>query len=297
MASPNDQGAAAQQVVSAVPAAYAAPREVEQRFEPDAINRTSHFTATILEMPIRHAEALARIGPASALNGAGQIFCTQFAAISNKFPLDTNATQEASLDEFVNIFGPGKALDEFRGRLKSHLIAQGSQYISPPGGSVHPNPEFIRWINNLIVFADTAFPGGSAQPHLSFTLTQLPKNRFQDLSISVGPDKLSGAGLSKQFTWTAAPGAKITLSERGVSFAEFEGPWAPFRFGSDALWQHTEGLPELQFAVQTNGRQQKFEDGTPKIAYYELKMNNSWVLNKARLASLRNCVRPVALTR
>jgi type VI secretion system protein ImpL len=294
MAPPNDQSAASQ-VLTAVAGAYASPRDVAQRFEPDAINRTNRLTVTILEAPIRRAEDVARTGPAAALNGAGAAFCSMFASVSNKFPLDPNAQQEGSLDEMSNIFGAGKALATFKAQLQPFFAIQGTQIVAPPGGNVRLNPDFQRWFNTVLAFAEITYPGGSPQPRLSFGLTQSPKNsKFQELSITVGGDKLSGMGASKQFTWAGNVGARVTLAERGVSFYDLEGPWAPFHFFADAIWLNTGPIPELQIQLQANQRVQRWEDGTVKAAYYELRMNNPWVLEKARLAGMRNCVRVVA---
>ncbi len=294
LAPPNDQGAASQ-VLSAVAGAYAAPREVAQKFEPDALNGTNRLTVTILEAPIRRAEDVARTGPAGALNGAGAAFCSVFASVTNKFPLDPNSQQEASLDEMSNIFAAGKALSTFKTQLQPFFQIQGTQLVAPPGGNIRLNPEFQRWFSNLLAFAETAYPGGSPQPRLSFSLAQSAKNsKFKDLSITIAGDKLSGSGAARQFTWTATPGAKVTLAEQGVPFYDQEGAWAPFHFFVDSIWLNTGAAPELQMQLQTNGRAQKWDDGSIKASYYELRMSNPWVLEKARLAGMRNCVRVVA---
>jgi type VI secretion system protein ImpL len=296
LAPPNDPAATAQ-VLSAVSNAYGGPREIAQRFDTGKAAGIELIALSLLNQPIRLAENVAKTGPAGALNGAGQAFCSQFAPLARKFPFNSAATEEASLEELDSIFAPsqGKALfDFYSGVLQKYIVKQGSQYVAPSSDTLRIAPEFLRWFNSMAGFADALYPGGSPQPRLGLSLTQSAKNRFSDLSITVDGEKLSGG--SRQFTW---PGKKpgITISERGDPLISFEGPWALFRFASEANWEAAAGAAELQFRLQTNGRQQKFADGTDKIVYYELRMSNPTVLQRPHLAAMRNCVSRVASVR
>ncbi len=295
LAPPNDPGAAAQ-ALSAVTGAYNAPREMAQRFEGDAVHHIDKLALDLLVQPIRLAENVVRTGPAGALNAAGQGFCAQFSRVAGKFPFNPAAAEEASLEEVDGIFGPapGRALfDFYNGTLQKYVVRQGSQYVALGSGPVRIAPEFLRWFSSLAAFADALYPGGVQQPKLAFSLTQSGKNKFRQLSITVDGDRLSSFGGTKQFTWPG-PQPGITIADRADPLITFEGRWALFRFASEANWQAGGGAAELQFRLQTNGRQQKFADGTDKIIYYELRMNNPRILQPAQLAAMRRCVARVA---
>ena len=90
----------------------------------------------LLEEPIKAADALLKRGPIDIANGAGKGFCSQFAAIVNKYPFDPNSSQDLPVDQLYPIFGPtGDAWKKLNDDVKPLVLKVGSKYVANPSAS------------------------------------------------------------------------------------------------------------------------------------------------------------------
>ena len=83
--------------------------------------------------------------------------------------------------------------------------------------------------------------GGTHDPRLTYTMTALPAEGLQGISLSLDGQVLKGSGKGgekQDFTWpgTAVHGERLVrqYGRRRTGFITYEGLWAAFRFFGDA---------------------------------------------------------------
>ena len=202
----------------------------------------------------------------------------------HKIPMNPNAHEEATLEEFNGLFAPGKKFWQFyETKLQKVLVQQGSQYVASSTGSLHITPDFQRFFNSVAAFSHAMYPGGSPQPRLTYTLRESPRNTVQGLTMAIDGETLSGSGPRKPFTWPgSAQGVKLSVS--GLQLASFDGIWGIFRFLSLANWKGSGSNYELEYPLKFAGQQ------TP--VWFDLETTNAAIL-RGDLARVR-CVRTAA---
>src|ERR1017187_10004595 len=119
------------QTMADATAAYKVTRQIAQNFHIDREGNVHGMVQKFMEDPIRQAEAiLGRLGPAQ-LNTEGRRFCGEFADLTRKYPFDTNAKVDATLDDINGIFRPGegKLATFFDSTLKNYVERRGNEYV------------------------------------------------------------------------------------------------------------------------------------------------------------------------
>jgi type VI secretion system protein ImpL len=283
----NDANAVGQALAAAT-SGVTAVRQVAQNFRVDPEAHVEGVTQHLLEQPFDAAVTLLRGASAADVNGAAAGFCDAYDQLMRKFPMNPNAREEATLDEFNALFAPGKKFWQmYDAKLQKVMVQQGTQYVAANTGSLRITPEFQRFFNTVAEFSQSLYPAGSQQPRVTYTLTELPRNAVQGLSITIDGETLSGSGARKQFVWPGnAQGMKLNGAGLGVPLATFDGLWGVFQFMSRARWTTTgPGSYELEFPLQFAGQ-------TSVTVRYGLESANA-ALFQRRLAATR-CVRQAA---
>lgn len=222
----------------------------------------------LLEEPIKAADALIKRGPIDIANGSGKGYCASFGAVSTKYPFDANASQDASLDQLYSVFGPtGDAWKKLNDDVKSFVLKVGSKYVPNPSAPAKVSENFVRFLNRVQGISDALYPNGSAPPHLSYTLKQLPSN-FEGVSVKIGSESV-GDGPGKTFVWTGAPEDIFVTSKGGDTLDSFNGAWAAFKFVARA---HYLGGGKLEWVNETNGRPVMLPNGKQKSYDYQLSV-------------------------
>jgi len=226
----------------------------------------------LLQEPIKAAEALLRRGPIDIANGSGRGYCSQFAAVINKYPFDPNSLQDASLDQIYAIFGPtGDAWKKLNDDVKSFVLKVGSRYDANPAASVKPSPTFVAFLNRVGRLSETLYPSGSQPAHFSYTLKQMPSN-LEGVEVKIGSEKLEGEGAQKTFVWTGASDNVDVTTKSGDPLDSFSGPWAVFKFVARARQL---GGGKLEWVSETNGRTVMLPNGKQKSYDYQLQVSGS----------------------
>jgi type VI secretion system protein ImpL len=261
-------------VLSAAGAAKGSVGGIAQGFRVDNEGHVDSTVRKLLEDPITGAENLVRkIGPAQ-LNAAGAAFCQQFNSLTNKYPFSASPN-EATLQDVEAIFKPvtGSLSTFYEASLKTVLVRQGSLFAMSPSATMRVSPQFISFLNHAAGISEAMYPAGSLQPHVTYTLRQLPSKGIEKLSLAIDDQTLAGEGQSKQFTWTGNPSSKVkgTYSASNSLFASEQGVWAPFHLMDDARWV-SGPTPTLEWPLEIGQghRPQTLPDGTPMVIRYEL---------------------------
>jgi hypothetical protein len=111
------------------------------------------------------------------------------------------------------------------------------------------------------------YPNGSAPAHFSYSLKQLPSN-LDGVEVTIGSEKLTGAGAQKTFVWTGAPD-NIDVSKNGDTLDSASGPWAVFHFIARA--NHVT-YSNLEWVIQNNGKAVILPTGKVKSYDYQLQV-------------------------
>jgi len=277
------QGAVLQLALS--PAAQPATR-----LAPDAAlihKSVSDSISTLLQSPFRSATALSSRGGVDALNAAGAAFCQAYDALMLKYPFGADPANPATLEEFANVFAPGKKLwgDLYQGaQLSKYLPKQGSSYVALNNGPVHLSPDFVRFFNSTAAFSEAFYPNGSPQASLNYTLRELPENK-EGLTTSIDGRILNNPGARNQFVWPGS-GQGVQLSAKSGDLPQFPGLWGVFAFlgNRDMQWKAAGATYQLDLPIVSAG--QRIGD-----LRYELEMANPSVF---RNLPHGRCVRAVA---
>lgn len=249
-----------------VAATAAVGTRVDQKFHNENLVRL------LLEEPITSAESLLARAPGDQLAGSGKAFCSQFAGLTQKFPLRSDSPQDLSIDELNAMFAPGTGqLWKFYNdaKLANFMTKQGSRYVASSAGSVKISLTFQFFFNRAAGVSDALYPGGAPPPHFSYTLKQMPSN-LEGVVLQIGNEALKSAGEQKTFVWTGAPeNIQVTTKNGDVLDSVPSGPWAVFHFFSRAKQI---GSGNLEWVSENNGAPVILPNGKIKSYVYALQV-------------------------
>jgi type VI secretion system protein ImpL len=239
---------------------------VDQQF------RNQDEVRRLLQEPIKNVEALLKRGPLDIANGAGKGYCSAFAGVASKYPLDPNSLQDLSMDQLYSILGPtSDGLKKLKDAVKPYTLMVGNKYAANPQASVKPSPTFLLFLNRIVGLSDTLYPTGSLPPKFSYTLKQVPSN-LEGVVLKIGGDTLAGDGAQKTFVWTGSPDDVQVTTKGGDPLDSFSGPWAVFKFVARA---HQLGAGKLEWVSETNDKPVMLPNGKVKSYDYQLQVSGA----------------------
>ncbi len=262
---------------------------IDQKFHNESLVRA------LLEQPITNVDAPLKLGPAAAANGAGKSFCGRFAQITGKYPFDPKSDQDLSVDQLNEILAPktGALWTFYDDKLKQILVKQGSRYDVAPASAVKPSPAFLAFFNRAAALSDSLYSSGSSTPKFSYTLKTLPSN-MEGVELRIGNETLTENGQQKTFIWTGAPEEVQAIAKGGLILGNsYKGPWAVFRFVSDARAQGAGAVTNLEWIMQSNGKNITLPSGKPESYSYQLHVDGLNPFQAGELSGMR-CVSQVA---
>jgi type VI secretion system protein ImpL len=243
------------------------------------------------------------LGP-SELNGKGKALCAQMRPLLSKYPFAPGATQQATLAE-VNaaLHRPDGALWAFYdANLQRLLPKQGSQYVAASAGGINLNPAFVAFFNRWSALADAFYSGGSADPHLTYTLKPVASEGIQGLTLRLDGQTLTApatGGTAKQFTWpgsaTREAKAAVKFGGTDLGWSDNDGLWAVFQFFEEAeRWVPSGGAYDLEWTVRAGKKAMTLPSGKPLTVRFELNMSGAPPVFEKGYLSRLGCVADVA---
>jgi type VI secretion system protein ImpL len=272
-----------------------ATKQIAQNFELDKEGHVESMVQKLMEDPIANLDAALRPGPPS-----GKALCAQFQGFASKYPFNSAATTQATIQEVNGFFQPGTgALWSFYdSSLKNLLIRQGTQFAALPGAPLTVNPAFLRFFNQAAGFSDALYPGGSQQPHLAYTLKAYPTEGLQAVSLTIDGQTVVSPN-SKQMIWPGPGPQGVVLSGRlggqELTLLTFDGLWAVFQFFESAeRWQKSGSVYTFEWIPKTAGRPMTLAGGRPVIVRLDLDTGGAPIYFQKGYFSGMNCVSNVA---
>ena len=270
---PNDAAAA-----QSLTLAGAAKGKVGQMALTFGVDPEAGTVRQLLEAPVTYVEPLLRsVGPAE-LNAKGRALCAQFRPVMSKYPFNANATAMATFAEVNALFKPkeGALWAFYDANLVKILPRQGSQFTPAAGGTLQLTPAFVGFFNRAAGFSDALYGGGSADPHLAYTLKPLPTEGISNLNqvFRIDGQTLTytgGNAPAKPFVWPGVPPqavATVKLGGQDVTWSSNDGWWAVFQLFGKAERQQGN---VLEWVVRI-GRDPALVNGKPLAVRLEVEM-------------------------
>jgi type VI secretion system protein ImpL len=261
---------------------------IDQRYHDERL------VVDLLRKPIVNVEVLIGTGDKDRLNNAAGPICSQFAQLTSKYPFNPNSNQDLDVGQLNSILAPktGSLWTFYDKTLAPYLTKQGSHYVEAQDSKVKLLPAFVSFFNRAASFSDALYPGGSPPPKFAYTLKEMPSD-VDGLGLKIGNETLSGTGQQKTFTWTGAPENVQATAKGGVVLgSSYSGPWAVFRFVSDARATASGSVTNLDWVIESNGKPIML-NGRPEIYHYQLQVNGLNPFRTSDLSGLR-CQTPIA---
>ena len=151
----------------------------------------------------------------------------------------------------------------------------------------------MHFFNQAAAVQAAFYPAGSTSPTLNFTANILPSKGIQSVTLAVDAQRVSGAGISHQFTWSAqtAQMAQILANYGSNSLPlQFNGTWAIFRLIGKGKVEQPGTPVRLAYPLEIAGTPIVVEN-TPLVVRIELTGPNAGLLMPGGLAM--HCVASV----
>jgi type VI protein secretion system component VasK len=220
-------------------------RQVAREFKPVGVEGVDSVVQRLLEEPILHTRPYITrdiaVAEKGRINGELSKLCLAARATLGRFPFNSRSEQDAGLAEMAAIFAPAAgSVWKFQAAALSDLVTKdgGHWKVKDPAKKPQAAPEMVAFLNRAQELADAFYPGGAAQPQLTFTLLPKLDNAWKDwtLEMELNGSTQAFTSLRKQFSWPPPPaareaGAVIRLRRSGVAVTAASGPglWGIFR--------------------------------------------------------------------
>jgi type VI secretion system protein ImpL len=207
-------------------------------------SRQPEMLQNLLSGAAGRSQNLAFAGVASQINtewqSRGLPFCRQ--AISGRYPIARNTSQEIRLDDFGQFFGPGGITDTFfKDYLANYVDMSRSPWRVRSSGAVpiRISQNALRQFERAHAIRETFFRGGGDTPSVRFEMRPIGMDAtISQFSLSLAGKSISysfGPQITEYMEW---PGpdqngeVRIEMSPPtpgGASMLRERGPWAWFR--------------------------------------------------------------------
>jgi type VI secretion system protein ImpL len=192
------------------------------------------------------------------LNKGGKDLCAEIRPVLNKFPFNPKSQVDASLSDFNSIFSPkdGAIWKFYEASLKKHVTRQG---VPVAGSPVQLTPAFREYLAKMAAFTDTAYPNGSADPHIRYNVKAIIGADTEKVKVTIDGQavEFTPSAPAKDFVWPGQGLQGMTVRAKGgteQAFADYPGIWGIFRFINEAD-RHNGSLVEMTAKVGNQLRQ------------------------------------------
>lgn len=290
--------AATAPVITAATSANTAASQTAQAFNLDPVGHVDQMVLSLLQQPVTAVNDLLRGRGALQVNAGGANLCAQFAPVMAKFPFAPNATVDATTPELAALLQPGTGAlwQLYDASLKPLILPQGpGTYIPAPGAPMKVSPDFLRFFNHAAGLSSLLYsttPGSG----LTFTVHILSSPGIQSVMLQLDADRLSGANVTRQFTWSPQTSQQAQLSATYATgtlpLFQFTGPWALLHLIDKARVSQSANPVRLDYPLEVSNSP-IMVNGTPLVVHIELSGPNASLLLPGGLSQM-HCVSSVA---
>jgi type VI secretion system protein ImpL len=284
--SPNNDSLKTEAINAATQASVASQLVAQQfRIDKEAQQPVHATVKKILDDPIVYAQRAIGDIALGPFNAAGAGLCSQWRALTSRYPFNPKATQEATMADVAALFAPNTGEVAKLAALTAKL----------PDG-VQLNPAFRSFLRDAVAVSDAFYKGGSATPNLTFALRPGPAEGIRQITLNIHGQTLrtTGGGAPMRFSWPGGGAQQVQLAVNigsDLNYPSYSGQWALFRFFGDAERSSGGGSEfSLEWTLRTSGGVVTTPSGKPVTVRFDLDMLGAPpILRPGYLASL-NCV-------
>lgn len=193
--------------------------------------------ARLLAQPLDNLRAMLYGGGVEQIDRAWreQLY-SKARALESAFPF-TDSSSDAPVTDLSKFLNPanGQLTVFFNERLTTSFEEAQGKWALKESGAVKLSENFVGYLNNARELRDALFPGGGAQPEVSYEVKLQPV-AGADVRIEIDGTSVETRGTTIQaakFAWPAragASGARIIVLRNGQQAeASFPGEWGLFR--------------------------------------------------------------------
>ena len=197
-------------------------------------------------------------------------------AINGRYPFVRSATEDVRLDDFADLFGPGRKIDEFfRAKLESQVDTATNPwtYKPAPGAVANQGSAALQQFQRAKVIREVFFrSGASPAMRLEFKPVEMDA-AITNFTLDIDGDVVRyshGPQVVKSVQWPGPSGrqqVRIEISPTplsGQGALLFQGPWALFRMVERAQLQSI-GPEKFLISFVIDGRKAQFEVATSSV--------------------------------
>jgi type VI protein secretion system component VasK len=211
-------------------------------------NRTdlAEVAERLLKQPIHLTDPfMIPAKPGEQPNGSLTQLCKAYGSTFEKYPFRKSSTQDATLEELTAWFAPMTGqIWKFRAEaLAPFTEPENGHWKAKEGQGPQITPEMLRFLNRAQDIAATVYAKGP-QPQFTYVLRPKLDSSFKSSTVELEVDGQLhqwNSIFQKEFTWPAAPGAKVVgaifrIRSDNVAYAfnSHPGVWGVFKMMADA---------------------------------------------------------------
>jgi type VI secretion system protein ImpL len=273
-------------------------RQLAATFPPDPEAHVEARSQELLLQPITYLDGLA----GGDLRAGGAAFCGAFAPLTSKFPFNSVAQPEVTLDELGNILRPktGRLWTFYDMQLKNAMPCPNGECQA--SGNPPLNPAFVKFISQMMKFSKAVYGDAGTEPNLRYTLRAQQTDQVEQFETAVNGDTATlKGGEQHAYVWPGPGTRTFRLSLKlvggtSVEATAFDGTWGVFRFFADANRNNPSGSGYIftWVVVQGLARRPMMVNGRPlTYEFYVDTGGGPAVFSKDFLSTLK-CVLPVS---
>lgn len=235
------------------------------------VDAEASLHTTVKDLMLRPITSLPIPKGGAEVDAAGGGFCGEFGQLAKKFPFNSKATAEVSLQELDAIFKPNGRLTKLTQDLQAFVTCNSvgaPNCQKAPTAKANVRPEFLQFLSQSLQLQRALYPDGQ---NLGYKFTIRPSSEFFDrfiLSFNGAKEEVRSGGTSKPYVFTSSAGyfAPTIIQKGNAAGQEVQGEpgfWSVFRFFARA-----EGISGNTFTfylysnnrrVQSEGRDMKYD--------------------------------------
>ena len=162
--------------------------------------------------------------------------------LSNRYPLDRGSSNDVAVEDFARFFGPGGRTERFFDQFLAPFVDRSSRpwrARAAGGAQLGISSATLRQLETAETIREAFFPGGSAQPSVSFRLKPVKLDEaVRQVVLELGDQRLTyrhGPPREEVMSWPPPGGSTVArivftpVIEARPAGLTHDGPWALFR--------------------------------------------------------------------
>jgi type VI secretion system protein ImpL len=216
------------------------------------------------------------------VNQSARALCDSIEALRTKYPFNSSATQEATVQDIAGVFAPQiGTLAQFAQSpdVQKAYQHQGQAWLPNPAFQAEFSQQFLSSLNVMSAFQGALYPDTAGSPHFDYTVTLDGTGHFSyDLNVDGHPLSFGQkkAHTSARLVWPPTTPQPTSLDVKAGQPLHMQetGPWGLFRLLHEADKQ--EGSLFVFSTIRlANGNQNPLQDGHGRPVQVQIHIDSA----------------------